>query len=300
MQLTGRWYFDQFHWFVFGVLFCWVVLLTTAYADTVQNGMPAPQILRLGILPDSSPEIIKQRFSPLMRYLERKAGIRIELRIPNDYRELVRQFTTKKIDMAFFGGYTFVMTQRETKAVPLVMRDIDLHFSTVFLTHPDNTSQNLKDFKGQRFSFGAELSTSGHIMPRYFLHERNINPEKFFSEVRYSGSHDTTAFWVRDSQIDLGAVNSDIFKNMIKEGRLNKNDVRVLWETPFYTNYVFAIQSDFNKKLRDRLLDSFLALTPRVAAHQEILTALGASSFLPARNEDFEILRKAAKIKAPQ
>ncbi|WP_181258184.1 phosphate/phosphite/phosphonate ABC transporter substrate-binding protein [Nitrosomonas aestuarii] len=300
MQLTGRWNVDRFRRVVLGVLFCWIAMLTAAYADTVQNGMPAHQILKLGVLPDSSPEMIKQRFSPLMRYLERKAGIRIELLIPTDYRELVRQFTTKKIDMAFFGGYTFVMTQRETKAVPLIMRDIDLNFSTVFLTHPNNTKQKIEDFKGERFSFGDALSTSGHVMPRYFLHNRNIRPEKFFSEVRYSGGHDTTAFWVRDNQVDLGAANSDIIKNMIKDGLLNKNDVRILWETPVYTNYVFAIQPDFDKELRGRLLDSFLALTPRVQAHQEILTALGTSGFLPANNEDFEILRKAVKIMAPQ
>ena len=103
-------------------------------------------------------------------------------------------------------------------------------------------------------------------------------------------------YWVRNGQVDLGAVNSDILRNLIKDGQLSENDVRILWETPAYTNYVFTLQPDFNEKLRAQLLDSFLALTPRVPAHQEILSALGASSFLPANNEDFEILRKVVKI----
>jgi phosphonate transport system substrate-binding protein len=292
--------FNQFHRFAFWVLFCWVVVLASAHADTAQKNTLATQVLRFGVLPNSSPEIIEYRFNPLLRYLEHETGLHIEMIIPNNYSELIHQFQAKKIDMALFGGYTFVMVQRETNAEPLVVRDTDLHFSTVFITQPDNSKQNIEDFKGTRFSFGAKLSTSGHIMPRYFLHERNINSEKFFSEVRYSNGHDTTMYWVRNGQVDLGAVNSDILRNLIKDGQLGENDVRILWETPAYTNYVFTLQPDFNEKLRAQLLDSFLALTPRVPAHQEILSALGASSFLPANNEDFEILRKIVKIIALQ
>ena len=285
--------YNHFLRLTFWILFYWVATLTAVHANPVQNNISALQTLRFGVLPDSSPKMIKRRFNLLLRYLEHETGLRIEIIIPKSYSDLTRQFQTKKIDMAFFGGYTFVMTQYETKAEPLVLRDIDLKFSTVFLTRADNLRQSIEDFKGSRLSFGDPLSTSGHIMPRSFLKERNINPEKFFSEVKYSGGHDTTVYWVRDGRVDLGAVNSDIMRNMIRDGRLNKNDIRILWETPAYTNYVFAIQPDFNEKLRARLLDSFLALTPRIPAHKEILSALGAGSFLPASNEDFKILHKA-------
>jgi phosphonate transport system substrate-binding protein len=287
---------NQFLRLTLWVLFYWIAALATAHANPMQINMTTPQTLRFGVLPDSSPKMIKRRFYPLLRYLEHETGLRIELTIPKNYRDLVHQFQAKKIDMAFFGGYTFVMTQNETKAVPLVLRDIDLKFSTVFLTRPDNLKRTIEDFEGTRLSFGDPLSTSGHIMPRAFLQERNIYPEKFFSEIRYSGGHDTTVYWVRDGLVDIGAVNSDIMRNMIKDGRLSENDVRILWETPTFTNYVFAIQPDFNQKLRTRLLDSFLALTPRVPTHKQILSSLGASSFLPASNEDFKILHQALRI----
>lgn len=278
------------------VLFYWIVALAAAHANPTQINIKTPQTLRFGVLPDSSPEIIKHRFYRLLHYLEHETDLRIELTIPKNYRDLVHQFKAKKIDMAFFGGYTFVITQNETNAVPLVIRDIDLKFSTVFLTRSDNLKQDIEDFEGARLSFGDPLSTSGHIMPRAFLRERNIHPEDFFSEIRYSGGHDTTVYWVRDGLVDIGAVNSDIMRNMIKDGRLNDNDVRILWETPAYTNYVFAIQPDFKQKLRTRLLDSFLTLTPRIPAHKQILSSLGASSFLPASNEDFKVLHQALKI----
>ena len=151
--------FNQFHRFAFWVLFCWVVVLASAHADPAQKNTLATQVLRFGVLPDSSPEIIEYRFNPLLRYLERETGLHIEMIIPNNYSELIHQFQAKKIDMALFGGYTFVMVQRETNAEPLVVRDTDLHFSTVFITQPDNSKQNIEDFKGTRFSFGAKLST---------------------------------------------------------------------------------------------------------------------------------------------
>ena len=279
-------------------VFLWIgffsfILHSESFAGEV-NTLNKP--LRLGILPDSSQTIIDTRFGPLIQYIQREANVEIESVVSKDYQELLNQFKEKRIDLAFFGGYTFVKAQMEAGAVPLVMRDIDMRFSTVFLVRPDNKKTKLEDFKGATISFGSKLSTSGHLMPRYFLTERNIDPETFFAKVLFSGSHDKTAYWVRDGKVDLGAANSDVIRTMFRNGQIKRSEIHILWETPAYNDYVWAVQPDFDPSLRARLLDIFLSLSPIDSEHRNILNALGAAGFLPVNNADFDSLRKVITL----
>ena len=269
------------------------LLHSAAYAGEITS---LNKSLRLGVLPDSSKKIIDTRVGPLLRYIKRETGIAIELVVPKDYQELLNQFKEKSVDLAIFGGYTFIKAQQEAGAEPFVMRDIDLRFSTMFLVNPDNENKKLEDLKGKTISFGSRLSTSGHLMPRYFLTERKIDPETFFSKVLYSGNHDKTAYWVRDGKVDLGAANSDVIRKMFSDGHLKRDDIRILWETPVYSDYVWAVQSDLDKTIQTRLMDSFLALTPINSEHRKILNAIGAGGFLPANNADFASLRKIVSV----
>jgi len=279
---------------VFLSLIFLILFNTSAFAEEI-NALNKTTI-RFGILPDSAQHIIDDRYKPLITFIEQELDIKIDVVKSQNYQQLLTQFKEKKIDLAFFGGYTFINAQINSKAEPLVMRDIDLQFSTVFLVNADNKNSKLEDFKGKAFSFGSKQSTSGHLMPRYFLSERDINPESFFTKVRYSGSHDNTAYLVRDNKVDLGAANSDVIRDMFKKGTLKQSDIRILWETPAYSDYVWAIQPNFEPLLRQRLLDTFLSLSPLNPSHKYILNALGAHGFLPANNEDFDSLRKVVKL----
>ncbi len=266
-----------------------LLVQTTAWPDEKTSFI---QTLRLGIIPDSDKSLIDRRFGPLVSYLQQETGFKTELVIPDNYLELLQLFKEKKIDLALFGGYIFILAQQQANARPLVMRDIDMHFSSVFMAHPSNKKKRLEEFQGARFAFGSKQSTSGHLMPRYFLSERNIDPESFFSEVLYSGNHDKTAYWVRDGKVDLGAANSVVIRKMFRQKILKPGDIQILWETPVYTAYIWAIQPTMSKAVQNRLMDSFLALSPVDPEHLKILNALGTKGFLPANDEDFRSLRK--------
>lgn len=290
--MTSKWLLSSYYRFLLWIFLSCFIILIPAHASMTQT----TPTLRLGVLPDSDPQIIKQRLSPLLHYIEAQMEQTIELIIPKSYEDLLQKFQDKSVDLALFGGYTFISAQQEYQAEALVIRDIDLQFCTAFITQADNPKQSIADFKSAKFSFGAKLSTSGHMMPRYFLNELNFNPETFFSDVHYSGAHDKTIYWVRDGQIDLGAVNYEVLENMLRDGLLHENEIHIVWKTPTYTDYVWATQPDFNEVLRDHLLDIFLSLSLENDKQRVILESLGASGFLPTNNEDFEALRKAAKI----
>lgn len=170
------------------------------------------------------------------------------------------------------------------------MRDVDARFTSDFVVKGDSEAVSIRDFKGKVFAFGSPLSTSGHLMPRYFLIEQGINPEEYFSEVRYSGAHDRTVEWVVNGQADLGVANTIVVSHLYQKGKINPEQVRSLWKTPHYADYVWAVSRRVPQAVYDRLLKAFLQLSPDKQEQGEILRAAGGQLYLPATEEDFHAL----------
>ena len=247
--------------------------------------------LRVAVLPDQSETILRNKYLPLLEHMHEYTGIPYKFLIPDSYKQLLQWISDKKVDLVKLGGATYVKAHLAVNVSPLVMRDVDGRFKSVALVRSNNPAKNLRELKGASLAFGSELSTSGHFMPRYFFQKKNIIAESFFSNIKYSGAHDRTAEWVRDGKVDVGVANSGIVHEMFLDGRLNKNDIKVLWESPPYADYVWSIQSDINKKQKTLIRDSFLHLNQK-EKDKEILKKLGANYFIPAGHNDFSNLEK--------
>ena len=267
-------------------------VLVVACSDS-DRIMPMPvKTLKIGVLPDHHPGKAHARYIPLLNYLESKTGIACELVTPSSYQELLDLFGQKKIDVALFGGATYVLAHKNYNAVPLVSRFSDRQFKSVVIVKTDQPASSLHELKGMTFSFGSELSTSGHFMPRYYFSRRNIVPEEFFSEVIFSGAHDKTAEWIRDGKVQAGVVNSLILHEMFLDGSISKKNIRVLWESPPYADYVWGVQKDIDEEVRDKIQTAFLGLSKNDPQQKIILQALGASYYLSALHDDFVMLEK--------
>lgn len=254
-----------------------------------------PSIVRIGVLPDVSERNLHQRYKPLLKYLSEETGLDFKLVLPADYEELLHFFSMHEVELALFGGLTFVQAQASYLAEALVMRDVDTRFTSVFLVGDSNPANELADLEGSSFAFGSRLSTSGHLMPRHFMKdEKQILPEKFFGEIVYSGAHDKTAYMVRDGEVDIGAANAEIIAGMFRDGRLKEEEVRILWETPPYPDYVWAVPRNLNEDIKTQLRDAFLKLDSNDAYHSHILAGVGAMNFLPAGIRRFLPLQRIA------
>jgi phosphonate transport system substrate-binding protein len=244
------------------------------------------------VLPDESEESLRKRYAGLLAHLSEQLGVPVELHVPHDYASLVSSFSGGEIDLAYFGGVTFIRAKRLHHAIPLVMRDVDLRFTSYFFARLDVPGDAVADFRGRSFSFGSELSTSGHLMPRHFLRRMDIVPEQFFASVAYSGGHDQTAYAVRDGRVDLGAANAEIVEKMQRDGRLDRGEIRIVWITPPYADYVWAARPELSEAFRRRLRDAFLSLDPGNEHHAKVLSGMGTGGFLPASDEDFALLER--------
>jgi len=271
-------------------LYAWL----TACNQPTANEDQLPDTLKIGLLPDVSEQVLRERHAPLLDYLSQQLSLNYTFIIPDNYADLLTQFSTGKIDLAYFGGLTYVKARQTAGAIPIVMRDIDTRFTSYFITNKNHADDDLKDFKNTTLSFGSKLSTSGHLMPRYFLNKKIGPPENFFKHIIYSGAHDKTVNLIRDSKADIGAVNANILNTMFKNGSAKRSDIRILSETPPYPDYVWAVAPHISKAGRIKLRDTFLSLLPTSEANIKILNAAGTHGFLPASNSDFEPLLKIA------
>lgn len=276
------------------------VLLLVLFATLVACGdersahIETSGSIRIAVLPDQSRDTLLSQYAPLLDYLEKETSLDFELAIPRDYADLLDQFGAGRVDLAWFGGLTFTQAERRNQAVPLVFRDVDLQFTSCYLTDSSDTRTMIGQFEGEDFSFGPRLSTSGHLMPRFFMEKEGLYPEQFFASVQHSTGHDQTAIRVSEGAVALGVANCVIVQSLLDNGRLSSDKVRIMETTPPYSDYVWAASASLDEQIKVTLVDAFLALDASIPEHREILRLQGANAYLPAASEDFAIIRLAA------
>ena len=213
-----------------------------------------------------------------------------------DYAAVVESLATKKLDLAWLGGFTFVQAKIRTggTAIPIVQREEDARFTSKYVT-ADPAIKTLADLKGKTFAFGAPSSTSGSLMPRFFLQQAGLNPEKDFKTVAYSGAHDTTVAFVAAGKADAGVLNASVWDKLVELKKVDPEKVRVFATTPPYFDYNWTVRGDLDPALIKKLTDAFLKLDPNNPEHKEIMALQRASKFIPSKKENYDGIEQAAR-----
>jgi len=256
----------------------------------------APSVLKVSAIPDEAPTELQRKFAPLGKYLEEQTGMKVEFVPVTDYAAVVESLATGRLDMAWLGGFTFVQAKHRTngKVIPIVQRQEDAAFISRFITaQPDIKS--LKDLKGKTFAFGAPSSTSGHLMPRYFLLQEGIDPEKDFKRIAFSGAHDATAAFVQSGRVDAGVLNASVWDKLVEEKKVDTSKVHVFATTPAYFDYNWTVRGDLDPAIVKKLTAAFLALDARNPEHKEILALQRTTKFIPTKPENYAGIESAAR-----
>ena len=256
----------------------------------------AQEVLRVTAIPDESPTELARKAAPLMNYLEEKLGMKVEFTPVTDYAAAVEALVNRKVDLAWFGGFTFVQANVRSggKAIPIAQRAEDREFHSVFIT-ADPAIRQLGDLKGKDVSFGSPSSTSGHLMPRSFLLEAGIDPDRDFHRVAFSGAHDATIAAVASGKVQAGAVNISVWKNFVAEKRVDTDKVRVFYTTPPFFDYNWTVHADLPAPLREKLTAALLALSRDDPRGREILELQRASKFVPTSADNYKGIEAAAR-----
>lgn len=274
----------------------WILcsLVITVGGIAGASGKPPP--LRVSAIPDEAPTELLRKFEPLGRYLEAKLGREIKFVPVTDYAATVEGLAAGKLDLVWYGGFTFVQARRRTgNARPLVQRTEDAEFKSLFIVPASSKAKTLADLKGKTLAFGSVSSTSGHLMPRYFLMQAGIDADKDLKKISFSGAHDATAKWVEAGRVDAGALNASVFQKLVEEKRVDLSKVRVLWTTPGYYDYNWTVRGDLEPALAEQIRQAFLSLDPKNPEHKAILDLQRTVGFIETRPENYESIEAAAR-----
>lgn len=252
--------------------------------------------LRVSAIPDEAPTELQRKFAPLGAYLEKATGLPVKFVPVTDYAATVEGLAAGKLDMVWYGGFTFVQARLRTgTAIPLVQREEDAHFHSKIIVSARSKARTLADLKGASFAFGSVSSTSGHLMPRYWLLENGVDPDRDFAKVAFSGAHDVTVRWVEAGKVDAGAVNESIWEKLVEEKKVDTSKVRVLWTTPDFHDYNWTVRGDLDPGVVAKLRAAFLALDPARPEDKAILDLQRTRRFVPTAPENYVTIEKAAR-----
>lgn len=255
----------------------------------------AQQVFRITAIPDESPTELARKAGPLIKYLETQLGMKVEYIPVTDYAASVEALVNRKVDLAWFGGFTFVQANARSggKIVPLVQREEDEKFRSVFISS-DPAIKTLADLKGKDVSFGSQSSTSGHLMPRSYLLQAGVNPDKDFRRVAYSGAHDATIAAVSAGKVQAGALNISVWDKFVADKKVDTSKVHAFYTTPPYYDYNWSVHAEMPLALRDKLTKAFLALNKNTPEGRDILELQRATRFVPTRAENYKGIEAAA------
>jgi phosphonate transport system substrate-binding protein len=250
--------------------------------------------LRIGAIPDQDPEILQRLYDAVADSMSAALDLDVSYAPVTDYAAAVSLFRTGDLDVVWFGGLTGVQARLQTPgAVPIAQRDIDAQFHSIFVVHADTgltPSDDLTPLARRRFTYGSETSTSGRLMPAYFLKEQGVDPQGFPGGPGFSGSHDATLALVASGTYEAGVLNEQVWKSRTAEGTVDAAVVQYA-RTPPYHDYHWLLGPSavdrLGGELPDRLTGYFTGLSAEDAADAEVLDLFGAGAFLPTEESNY-------------
>lgn len=287
---------QRISWFLFALF-----ISLTAVGCSSKSETESKPTLKYSAIPDQNSTELIQRFEPLTKHLAKELGVEVEYVPARDYQASVEMFRNGDILLAWFGGLTGVQARVAVPGAEAIAQGkADPQYYSYFIANSSTGLEKGPDFPAEiaelSFTFGSESSTSGRLMPEYFIKENTgKSPAEFFSQpFGFSGSHDKTCELVESGRFQTGVVNYKVYNKRVANGDLDPEVCKVIWKTPFYADYNFTAHPDLDKTYGEgftkRLQDVLIKIED-----EDLLSALPRERLIPARTEEFDGIKAVAK-----
>ncbi len=280
-----------------------LILLFAAITATTacDGGDGHTPVLTIGGIPDQDVALLTRRFETVSNYLSDKLEIEVRYIPSLSYAALVTAFEQGDIQLGWFGSLTGVQAREAAPgSQAIVQRARDAGFHSIFIAGAGVEADGLQDLEGLTFTFGSESSSSGHLMPRYYMVEEGVDPDEDLAGVPgYSGSHDKTWQLVETGSYQAGALSEAVWESAVEDGRVDTSRVNAFYTTPPYHNYNWSVRADADATFGDgftlRLQQVLVGLDPSVELEAEILDLFNAEAFVETTNENYGAIEKIAR-----
>ncbi|MDZ7751962.1 MAG: putative selenate ABC transporter substrate-binding protein [Gammaproteobacteria bacterium] len=275
---------------IFGAALLWLAAGAVAAADTFV----------FTAIPDQDESRLRERFEQVAEYLEERLDVEVRYVPVKSYAAAVTAFRNDQVQLAWFGGLSGVRARQSVPGSEAIAQGVeDQAFVTYFIA---NTATGLaygqdfpKDISGLTFTFGSKGSTSGRLMPEYYIREAfGAAPQEVFARVGFSGDHSRTIALVQSGAFQVGALNFKVWEKESALGRIDPAKVSVIWQTPAYPDYQWSIRGDVDERFgagfAEGVREALLAIR-----EPGLLESFPRSGFIPAGNADYEPIERTAK-----
>ncbi|MEE3261229.1 MAG: putative selenate ABC transporter substrate-binding protein [Candidatus Latescibacterota bacterium] len=276
------------------------VLLALTNRGATRAPAPAHSVFKFTAIPDQNTARLQERFGGVAAYLSEKLGVQVEYIPVKSYAASVAAFKNSEVQLAWFGGLSGVQARL---AVPgskaIAQGEEDLAFVSYFIAH-HSTGLSTSDafpaqIAGRTFTFGSKGSTSGRLMPEYYVRQHlGKAPNEVFDRVGFSGDHSKTLALVQSGAYQVGALNYKVWDNEVAEGKVDTSKVSIIWRTPAYPDYNWTVRGDvdatYGEGFADRLQQALIGLEDRA-----LLDAFPRSRFIAADNSLYAPILKTGQ-----
>jgi phosphonate transport system substrate-binding protein len=271
-----------------------LLLLSGCGGGDAESGAAEPDPLRVGLIPNQSPESVEAQYEPFGDYLSQQLGREVELTVPTNYTAVVEAMVNDELDLAYFGGLTYVQARDRGDVTPLVTEvnpgTGDTTYRTVIIVPPDSDIEEVEDIEGRTFAFGSANSTSGSLYPAITLQDEGIDYRTDLEEFTYTGGHDATAQAVANGGVDAGGLEDRILYDLIDKGDVEEDSVRVIEESDPIEGYPWVARGALTDDLKEQIAEAFLDIEDPT-----LLDLLRAESYERVEAEDYDYVEEKAR-----
>lgn len=283
-----------------------VVACGTAPGDPRGSGSDDESTLTISAIPDQDPQELQRLYGLVADYLSEQLDVSVRYVPVTDYTASVTAFRRGDLQLVFFGGLTGVQARTEVpESVTIAQRDIDAEFRSVFVAssatdlEPIDDLDGLKALADHSFTFGSDTSTSGRLMPQYYMSEAGLEVGQLAGEPGYSGSHDATAKLVEAGTYEVGVLNAAVWDERVEAGDIDTEKVREIFRTPPYHDYHWLARPDLDEEFgdgfTDRVKDTLLGIDGSDDEEKRILDLFSAGKFIATEPDNYEVIESVAR-----
>ncbi len=259
-----------------------------------EAGAAEPDPLRVGLIPNQNPEKVQAQYESFGDYLSEQLGREVELTVPTGYPAVVEAMANDELDLAYFGGLTYVQARDRAEVTPLVTevnpRTGDTTYRTVIIVPPDSDIEEVEDIEGRTFAFGSANSTSGSLYPAIMLQDAGVDYRTELEEFTYTGGHDATAQAVANGGVDAVGLEDRILYNLIDKGDIEESNIRIIEESDPIEGYPWVARDALSDDLKEQIVQAFLDIEDPA-----LLDLLRAESYERVEPEDYDLVEEKAR-----
>ncbi|MEW6637059.1 MAG: phosphate/phosphite/phosphonate ABC transporter substrate-binding protein [Actinomycetota bacterium] len=275
---------------------CWSLLATLLALAAVSCGEAASEedTLRVGLIPNQSPEKVEAQYRPLEDYLSEELGREVEVSVPTTYSAVVEAMISEELDLAYFGGLTYVQARQRANVEPLVTeinpRTGTTKYRSFIIVPAESEIRRLEQLRGKTFAFGSVSSTSGSLYPAIMLKEAGIDYRTDLEQKIYTGGHDATAQAVANGRVDAGGVEGRILYDMQEEGVIERGAVRIIARSGPIEGYPWVARGSLPEEDKEALARAYLQMDDL-----RLLDLMRAEGYERVEASDYDYVERQAR-----